>query len=170
MKISTKGRYGLRILLDLALNDSEKPRMIRDISESQHISEKYISRLIIELRKAGMVKSIRGSKGGYRISREPKEITLLDVVEVMEGPVSIVDCVSARDCCPRIASCVTREIWTELNNQIREALQKITLQEIIDRYRAKSGDGEALRSLLSSMLSTQEGKRLAESVRRMMEN
>ena len=118
--------------------------MIRDISESQHISEKYISRLIIELRKAGMVKSIRGSKGGYRISREPKEITLLDVVEVMEGPVSIVDCVSARDCCPRIASCVTREIWTELNNQIREALQKITLQEIIDRYRAKSGDGEFL--------------------------
>ena len=144
MKISTKGRYGLRILLDLALNDSEKPRMIRDISESQHISEKYISRLIIELRKAGMVKSIRGSKGGYRISREPKEITLLDVVEVMEGPVSIVDCVSARDCCPRIASCVTREIWTELNSQIREALQKITLQEIIDRYRAKNGDGDFL--------------------------
>ena len=145
MKISTKGRYGLRILLDIALyRVGDKPRMIREIASNQEISEKYISRLIIELRKAGMVKSIRGSKGGYRISREPKEITLLDVVEVMEGPVSIVDCVSARDCCPRIASCVTREIWTELNNQIREALQKITLQEIIDRYRAKNGDGEFL--------------------------
>ena len=145
MKISTKGRYGLRILLDIALyRVGDKPRMIREIASNQKISEKYISRLIIELRKAGMVKSIRGSKGGYRISREPKEITLLDVVEVMEGPVSIVDCVSARDCCPRIASCVTREIWTELNNQIREALQKITLQEIIDRYRAKNGDGEFL--------------------------
>ena len=145
MKISTKGRYGLRILLDIALyRVGDKPRMIREIANNQEISEKYISRLIIELRKAGMVKSIRGSKGGYRISREPKEITLLDVVEVMEGPVSIVDCVSARDCCPRIASCVTREIWTELNNQIREALQKITLQEIIDRYRAKNSDGEFL--------------------------
>ena len=145
MKISTKGRYGLRILLDIALyRVGDRPRMIREIANNQEISEKYISRLIIELRKAGMVKSIRGSKGGYRISREPKEITLLDVVEVMEGPVSIVDCVSARDCCPRIASCVTREIWTELNNQIREALQKITLQEIIDRYRAKNGDGEFL--------------------------
>ena len=129
MKISTKGRYGLRILLDLALNDSEKPRMIRDISESQHISEKYISRLIIELRKAGMVKSIRGSKGGYRISREPKEITLLDVVEVMEGPVSIVDCVSARDCCPHCRKSPFRRSSTVTAPKAATANSSITASE-----------------------------------------
>ena len=77
MKISTKGRYGLRIMLDLALNAGAKPRMIHQIADSQQISEKYISRLIIKLRKAGMVKSIRGAKGGYRIARYPKNLTLL---------------------------------------------------------------------------------------------
>ena len=140
MKISTKGRYGLRILLDLALHESVSPRMIRDIAESQNISEKYISRLIIELRKAGMVKSIRGAKGGYKLARTPKYLTLLDVVEVMEGPVAIVDCVESPRCCTRQDLCAARDIWTRLNTEIRDSLAKVTLQDIVDQSRRNTAD------------------------------
>ena len=92
MKISTKGRYGLRILLDIALyRIGNKPRMIREIANNQEISEKYISRLIIELRKAGFVKSVRGANGGYTLTRRPEDISVLEVLEVMEGPIAIVD-------------------------------------------------------------------------------
>ncbi len=142
MKISTKGRYGLRILLDLALHDDGTPRMIRDIAGSQQISEKYISRLIIELRKAGMVKSVRGSRGGYRIARYPKNLTVLDIVEVMEGPVSILDCVTTPGCCDRLEGCAACSVWGEINAEIRKSLAKVTLQDIIDRQRAGSGSPE----------------------------
>ena len=98
MKISTKGRYGLRILLDIALyRIGNKPRMIREIANNQEISEKYISRLIIELRKAGFVKSVRGANGGYTLTRRPEDISVLEVLEVMEGPIAIVDCTSSAE-------------------------------------------------------------------------
>ncbi len=138
MKISTKGRYGLRILLDLALHNSDAPRLIRDIAESQQISEKYISRLIVDLRRAGLVRSIRGAKGGFRLARNPEEVTLLEVVEVMEGALSIVDCVRKPEKCDRFGNCATRDIWEGLNNDIRECMKKITLQNIIDNYKRQS--------------------------------
>ncbi len=134
MKISTKGRYGVRILLDLALHDSATPRQIRDIALSQQISEKYISRLIIALRRAKMIRSIRGAKGGYRISRDPESVTLLDIIEVMEGPLSIVDCVRSPQKCKRSCNCPSRQIWDRLTSDIHDAMQKITLQDIIDNY------------------------------------
>lgn len=140
MKISTKGRYGVRILLDLALHENDTPRLIRDISASQQISEKYISRLIIELRRAKMVRSIRGAKGGYRLTRKPADLTLLDIVEVMEGPLSIVDCVRSPEKCDRNGQCATLQIWTNLNSEIRAAMQKVTLQDIIDNYRKRNAE------------------------------
>ena len=93
MKISTKGRYGLRILIDLATHDPEKPRMLKDIAQSQQISEKYISRLVIDLRRAKLVRSVRGVNGGFHLAKLPEKITLLEVLETMEGPISVVDCV-----------------------------------------------------------------------------
>lgn len=114
--------------------------MIRDIAESQQISEKYISRLIIELKRAGMVKSIRGAKGGYRLARFPKYLTVLDIVEVMEGPINIVDCVQDPDACARISGCATRKMWAKLNEEIRQSLAKITLQDIVDKTRENAGD------------------------------
>ena len=135
MKISTKGRYGLRILLDLALHENKMPRMIRDIAGSQQISEKYISRLIIALRRAGMVCSIRGAKGGFRLAKTPEELTLLDVLEVMEGPLSIVDCVHAPKTCTRHENCAVREIWQGVNSEIRETMRKITLRTLVEKYR-----------------------------------
>ena len=143
MKISTKGRYGLRILLDLALHQSEKPRLIRDIAESQQISEKYISRLVIALRKAGMIRSVRGVNGGFHIAMKPEDITLLDVIEVMEGPLSIVDCVSMPKRCRLSGDCAPREVWCKLNEDIRGLMRGTTLADILasyDRRHANDGD------------------------------
>ncbi len=138
MKISTKGRYGLRIMLDLALNENGTPRLIRDIAQSQQISEKYISRLIIALRQAGMVRSIRGAKGGFRLNREPTLVTLLDIVEAMEGPLAIVGCVKAPGKCGRHEACAAREIWDRVNTEIRAAMGKVTLQDILEDCRARN--------------------------------
>ena len=123
MKISTKGRYGLRILLDIALyRIGNKPRMIREIANNQEISEKYISRLIIELRKAGFVKSVRGANGGYTLTRRPEDISVLEVLEVMEGPIAIVDCTSsAEGICHRKSLCPAQRMWAEINQKIRSA-------------------------------------------------
>lgn len=144
MKISTKGRYGLRILLDLAIHDTGEPRLIRDIAESQQISEKYISRLIVDLRRAGMVRSIRGAKGGFRLARMPDAITLLEVVEVMEGPMSIVDCVRSPEKCDRLGNCATRDFWGRLNEQIRTSMNQYTLQQIIDNYNRQNAENGIL--------------------------
>ena len=138
MKISTKGRYGLRILMDLAIHQSEKPRLIRDIAKSQQISEKYISRLVIALRKAGMIRSVRGVNGGFHIAMKPEDITLLDVIEVMEGPLSIVDCVSAPKKCALSANCAPREIWSKLNEDIRDLMRQTTLADILASYDRQS--------------------------------
>ena len=145
MKISTKGRYGLRILIDLATHDSDKPRMLRDIAKSQQISEKYISRLVIDLRRAKLVRSVRGVNGGFHLAKSPGEITLLEVLETMEGPISVVDCVRSPETCKRQSLCPARDIWQRLNDGIRELTQKITLDDILDAYRMRDpsdGDGD----------------------------
>ncbi len=144
MRISTKGRYGLRILLDLALHTESRPRMLRDIAESQGISEKYLSRLIVDLRHANLVNSVRGAKGGYILARNPAEITILEVVEVMEGSMAVVECV---DCdqsqpCTRASNCATREMWNGINEKIRAILKDVTLQNILDRQREMDADAQ----------------------------
>jgi Rrf2 family protein len=144
MKISTKGRYGLRILFDIAMNQAGAPRMMKDIASSQGISEKYISRLIIDLRKAGLVISVRGSKGGYKLARYPKDITLLEVVEVMEGRVNIVDCVGLPNVCEKVPVCAVRRVWSDLNDKIRRALGEVTLQDLVDNQRQGRRDGTLL--------------------------
>lgn len=135
MKISTKGRYGMRILLDLALHEGTEPRMLRDIAKSQGLSEKYLSRLIIELRQAGMVESVRGARGGYHLAKNPKEITLLEIIEVMEGPVGIVNCVykDNKKFCDRIETCGPREVLAIVNEKIRQVLSESTLQDMLNR-------------------------------------
>jgi len=135
MKLSTKGRYGLRILHDLASHPAETPRVLKEIAAAQGISKKYISRLIIDLRKAGLVKSVRGAKGGFRLARFPMDISLLEIVEAMEGRVAIVDCVCQPDACLRIPTCTPRRIWIDLNDQIRARMAAISLQTLLDQDR-----------------------------------
>lgn len=134
MKISTKGRYGLRILLDIVLNGDNSPRLARDIATSQKISNKYISRLVIDLRKAGFIKSVRGAKGGYTLARFPEDITLLEIVETMEGRTTIVDCVLKPDACSKIGGCAVHQTWSEINRKIRDVLGEVTLKDIADKH------------------------------------
>lgn len=133
MKISTRGRYGLRIMTDLAQHDGDSPRMISDICKAQGLSRKYVGRLIIALRKAGMIYSVRGAKGGYKIKRLPKDISLLEIIETMEGPLSIVGCVACPHKCKRSGNCVSREVWTELNAKIRKNFESVSLQDILNK-------------------------------------
>ena len=140
MKISTKGRYGLRILIDLATHDPAKPRLIRDIAQSQQISEKYISRLVIDLRRAKLIRSVRGVNGGFHLAKRPDQITLLEIIETMEGPVSVVECVRAPEKCKRQTLCPARDIWSKLNNGIRDLMQGITLDDILNAYRQRNAD------------------------------
>lgn len=143
MKVSAKARYGLRILLDLALFAGEKPRSIKDIAKSQQISEKFSSRLMIELRRAGLVSSVRGTQGGFRLARNPEQVTLLDVVETMEGPIHLLDCLGEPEVCPRHEHCSITRIWGEVNQTLVEKLSSITLQNVIDRYLEEHGSADA---------------------------
>ena len=140
MKISTKGRYGLRILIDLATHDPGKPRMLKDIAASQQISEKYISRLVIDLRRAKLIRSVRGVNGGFHLAKKPEVITLLQILETMEGPISVVDCVRSPEKCTRQQLCPARTIWAELNEGIRSLTEKITLEDILNAYREQNAE------------------------------
>ena len=140
MKISTKGRYGLRILLDLALHGQDEPRLMRDIARSQQISEKYISRLILPLNEAGFLTSFRGAKGGLKLAKAPKEISLLEIVEAMEGRIAIVDCVFDKEFCPKSDDCSACKMWSFLNKKIRKQMAEITLKDLIKSEKNKTKD------------------------------
>lgn len=153
MKISTKGRYGLRIMLDLAAHADKYgldcPRMLGDICKEQGFSRKYVGRLTVELRDAELIVSIRGAHGGYMLDRPAEEISLLEVLEALEGPIAIVDCLhcsrnkkgrkkklpkgkscgTLKDGC---VGCLAHEVWYTLNEEMRKALDRVTLRDIMN--------------------------------------
>lgn len=135
MKLSTKGRYGVRMLLDLALHQGEGQRTLKEVSEAQHISQKYMSRLLPKLVRAGIVKSARGVDGGYQLCKEPAEITFLQIVEVMEGPICLTPCVKDSSC-PRFDICPATDIWKRISGSMREVLAHVTLQDLLDSAKA----------------------------------
>ena len=138
MKISTKGRYGLRTLMDIAVHQINGPVNLNDIAKRQGISAKYLWQIVNLLKTAGFVRGTRGPKGGYVLVRQPAEITLLDVIQVLEGPVTLVECVDDPDYCSRTGTCVAYTVWSEVSLSIREALRKVSLAEILRRH-AESG-------------------------------
>lgn len=140
MKISTRSRYGVRLMVDLALKSSENPLFLRDIAESEDISEKYLSQIIIPLRIAGLVISFRGAKGGYKLAKDPNEISVYDIVKVLEGNLEIIDCVNNPDSCSRTSYCVAKDLWGDLQNTIKEKLTAIKLQDLVDKCIARSED------------------------------
>jgi Rrf2 family cysteine metabolism transcriptional repressor len=133
MKLSTKIRYGARAMLELASHYGEGPIELKEIAGKQDISIKYLEQVIIPLRTAGLVKSVRGSKGGYSLAKHPSEICLNDVVETLEGPINLVDCIRDAKICKRSAVCVTRDIWTEVSEALHRVLKAITLEEMVRR-------------------------------------
>jgi len=130
MKVSTKGRYGLRVLLDIRGHQDHGPVILRGISARQGISEKYLWQVINPLKAAGFVNSVRGAKGGYVLSKAAEDITVLDIMLVLEGPVSVVDCVDDPKGCERSSVCVTRDVWSRIEASIRSVMKGITLKEL----------------------------------------
>jgi len=133
VKLSTRGRYGTRFMLDLALHIGEGPILLREVSKRQEISVKYLEQLVTPLRVGGLVKSTRGPHGGYHLAKSPAEIDLYTILTVLEGAFSLTECVSDRTICHRSDRCVTREIWGEVNEKIVNHLKSITLKEIAKR-------------------------------------
>lgn len=139
MKISTKGRYALRMMLDLALNDSEKPVRIREIAKRQNISDKYLEQIISVLNKAQYVRSIRGPQGGYLLTKKPEEYTVGMILRLTEGSMAPVDCVDAGiTSCPRTEDCVTAIVWKKLNDAINGVIDNITLADLMDWQMGKN--------------------------------
>ena len=138
MKISTKGRYGLRALIDLAAHgEGYTPVFLSDIAKRQGISDKYLEHIFASLHKAGLVKALRGRKGGYLLNKLPCDITLNEILTVLEGPCNLVDCVSDTKACPKTDICATREVWTMLGNKIEETLNGVTLATLTERQKEK---------------------------------
>jgi Rrf2 family protein len=106
--------------------------MLKDIAQNQGISEKYLSLLVIELRRAGFISSVRGAGGGYKLARPPKIIMLIDVLEVMEGPLAIVECLHKTDSCPKSKHCSAQVLWGQINQQIRNVFAQYTLQDLLE--------------------------------------
>lgn len=133
MNISTKGRYAVRAMLDLALQSGDGPTMIKDISKRQGISVLYLEQLFTRLKAAGLVGSTRGPKGGFRLTRLPSQIRIGDILQTMEGSMAPVACVDNAMLCSRADSCVTRKVWAEMKQAMDKVLESTTLQDLVKR-------------------------------------
>ncbi|HBC89699.1 MAG TPA: Rrf2 family transcriptional regulator [Lentisphaeria bacterium] len=133
MKLSTKSRYGLRILLQIAIDNKEgKASQGKSISKKQEISEPYLEQIMIPLKNAGLVRTTRGCNGGYFLNKKAEDITVLDVIELFEGELCLVDCVTAPKTCSRSKNCQMINVWKKIANSIRSTASKITLASILE--------------------------------------
>ncbi len=133
MKLSSRSRYGLRAILDLALEYGGGPLQIKVIAERENISNKYLEQLMTILKTAGLVRSLRGPRGGYLLVKPPNEVRLSEVFTVLEGPLITVECLQHPDFCPRCAECITRQVWAKIQDAMLGVLESITLQDLVDK-------------------------------------
>jgi Rrf2 family cysteine metabolism transcriptional repressor len=138
IRISTKGRYGTRFMLELAMNYTKRPILLRDIARKEDISEGYLQHIVDALKGSGLVLSNRIGHGGYTLARKPKEITLRDILSSLEGSISLSECVSNPDICERSTHCTTRDVWVELCDKFSRSLDDISLNDMIERRMSKN--------------------------------
>jgi len=134
VKLSTKGRYGVKAMFDLAQNYGSGPIPLNTIARRNNISEHYLEQLIAVLRKAGLVKSVRGAQGGYILNKSPETITVGDIIRVLEGPIAPVDCVNEDEPehCENADFCITRNIWAKVRDSVAQVLDSITLKDMLE--------------------------------------
>ena len=138
MKISTKGRYAVRVMLDLAMNNTGECITVKQIAKRQEISEKYLEQIIGVLNKAGYVRSIRGAQGGYRIARDPKEYTVGMILRLTEGSLCPVACLEDEvNGCERCDTCETLDVWKELQTAINNVVDRITIADLVERAKKR---------------------------------
>lgn len=138
MRISTKGEYGVRALFELAQHYGEGPIQSAQIAARQHVPENYLNQLLLTLRKAGLIKSVRGPSGGHMLARDPAEINLGEAITALEGPIHPMDCVNPDFTdCTLLEMCVIRDVWRELKHATDEVLYSTTLAELLQSRRER---------------------------------
>ena len=137
MKLSTKGRYGVRALLDLAIHDDGRPVPLKDIARRQAISVQYLEQLASPLIKAGILRSSRGAGGGVNLAKSPDQVRLSQVIEVLEGSTAPVKCVDDPEVCSLSDLCVTRDVWKEVQKATQRVLESTTLRDLAERQKEK---------------------------------
>lgn len=133
MRLSTKSRYGTRAVVDIALNADNGTTMLKDIAERQSLSPKYLDHILSSMRKAGIIKNIRGKGGGYVLARTPANITVKDIVESVEGIFEPVECLANIELCDNVTQCCTRDVWIKVKQAVDEVLQNITLSDLLEK-------------------------------------
>lgn len=131
LRLSTKGQYGVRAMFEIARGYPGRPVTIREISERQDVSVAYLEQILNRLRKAGLVKSVKGPGGGYLLAGSPGEISIASILDELEGPVAITSCLDPEEGCVRVDSCVTHLLWKALGEQIEGYLKTISLQNLL---------------------------------------
>jgi len=131
LRLSAKGRYGTRVMLDLARNSDGGYILLKDIAKRQNISLKYLEQVVQLLKSADLVKSARGAHGGYKLAKGPSEITLEQILQALEGDLSIVKCIDSPKVCNRVDFCVTRNIWKKIKEKVANMLSFTTLEDIL---------------------------------------
>lgn len=132
MKISTKGRYGIRLMICLALNYKEGHISLKEIAKKQELSEKYLEQIINPLTKAGLVNSYRGAQGGYCLTKEPSKITVGEILHVLEGSLSPVDCVDNETNCPKSSCCSSISLWRKIKEAVDDVVNNVTLADLVE--------------------------------------
>ncbi len=141
MKLSTRGRYGIHAMYDLACHYNQGPQSIKAIAERQSVSEAYLEQLFAALKRDKLVNSIRGAQGGYTLSRAPEEITVGDVLRTLEGGLNLVDCLLEEDACGKSCACPSRIVWMKLRDGLNAIVDGITLQDMMDEYQCLQAQG-----------------------------
>lgn len=136
MKISTKGRYALRLMLDVALHSDGEAVPLRDVAARQDISDKYLEQIVTQLTRTGLLRSVRGAGGGYLLTRAPEDYTVGEILRPMEGDLAPVECASSGHC-DRIGQCVTTEVWQRIGNAVDQVVDNITLADLVARHHEK---------------------------------
>lgn len=142
MKLSTKGRYGLRALIDLALYSENETVSIQSIARRQNISDSYLEQLMRKLRSAGLIVSVRGAQGGYKLARPANEISVGDVLRALEGSLEAVTCGGEDNSCQGADLCVTKFVWERINSSIRDTVDSIKLSQLVEESRLMRGKGQ----------------------------
>jgi len=142
MKLSTRGRYGIHAMYDLAKHYGDGPQPLKLIAERQGIPEAYLEQLIAILRKEKLVISNRGAQGGYRLASEPAQMTVGQVLRALEGGLNLVDCLLEEDSCGKTCACPSRVVWMKIRDGLNSIVDGITLQDMIDEYECQTAQGE----------------------------
>jgi Rrf2 family cysteine metabolism transcriptional repressor len=131
MKLSTRGRYGARALVELARHRGQGPLALKEMAERQQIPLKYLEQIAMVLKRAKLIKSIRGPSGGYTLSRPPEKINLLEIIEALEGSLSFVNCVKDPSTCRRVESCAFNDLWKKISVETSKILRSVTLADMV---------------------------------------